>query len=224
GGDFVFSCYSPQGAVLALPHGSRLQKLDNLENMRAYAAKHASSWYKYVNGTRGRGLENGDLYLITGCEKVQSWGMASYHTSREEFYISFKPTTGSGTPYKPYHWSGTPGQRNPSRKKSHDPPSPNAPVNQTIFLHGWAISLPTGLWGKLFGTVETSSIVDFQSRSRLNSTGGSSLASSLSSFSWSLNLFGGGGATGGNHHATRNGDGVLSDFSPTARVPHLVIF
>ncbi|KAJ7908190.1 hypothetical protein B0H13DRAFT_1479018, partial [Mycena leptocephala] len=78
GGDFIFICDSLQGAVLALPDGSHLQKLGNLENMRAYAAKHAESWYKYVNGPRGRGLANGDLYLVTGCEKARSWGMASY--------------------------------------------------------------------------------------------------------------------------------------------------
>ncbi|KAJ7835965.1 hypothetical protein B0H13DRAFT_1516610, partial [Mycena leptocephala] len=78
GGDFVFSCDNPQGAVLALPDGAYLQKLENLENMRTYAAKHADSWYTYINGARGRGLENGDLYLVTGCEKARSWGIASY--------------------------------------------------------------------------------------------------------------------------------------------------
>ncbi|KAF7343227.1 hypothetical protein MVEN_01754100 [Mycena venus] len=214
GGDFVFSCDSLQGAVLALPDGAQLRKLDNLENMRAYAAKHAGSWYEYVNGERGRGLANGDLYLVTGCEKARSWGMASYHTAHEEFEIAFKPTVRADTPYEPYQWSGTPGRRNPSRKKGYDPP-PNAPVNQTTFIHGWSISLPTGLWGKLFGTAETSSIVDFQSR--LNTTSGSYTASSQGLFSsWSWSLFGGGGSTRGNRRAAQNEDVALTDFSPTA--------
>ncbi|KAJ7471383.1 hypothetical protein B0H11DRAFT_1685337, partial [Mycena galericulata] len=75
---FVFNCAAPQGAVLALPTGSRLEKLENLENMRRYAAKNAESWYKHVNGARGRGLANGSLYLVSGCEKSRSWGMAAF--------------------------------------------------------------------------------------------------------------------------------------------------
>ncbi|KAJ6548290.1 hypothetical protein B0H10DRAFT_2129407 [Mycena sp. CBHHK59/15] len=74
GGDFVFNCDGPHGAVLALPYGAHVQKLRNVENMRTYATKHAVSWYKYVNGPRGRGLANGELYLITGYEKAWSWG------------------------------------------------------------------------------------------------------------------------------------------------------
>ncbi|KAJ6600527.1 hypothetical protein DFH09DRAFT_901283, partial [Mycena vulgaris] len=89
--DVDAACDGPQGAILALPDGAHLQKLDNLEKMRTYAAKHAESWYTYVNGTRGRELANGDLYLVTGCEKARSWGMASYHFGREEFELAFKP-------------------------------------------------------------------------------------------------------------------------------------
>jgi hypothetical protein len=187
--------------------------------MRTYAAKHADSWYTYINGARGRGLENGDLYLVTGCEKARSWGIASYRTSREEFELRFKPTANAGTVYEPYRWSGTRGRRNPAKRKSYDPPpTDDPPLNQTTFIHGWSISLPTGLWGKLFGIVETSSIVDFQSRS--NTKGGPHPVSSQRfSCWWSWSPFGGGGATGGNHHAAQNGGVVLSDLSPTAKVP-----
>jgi hypothetical protein len=188
--------------------------------MRTYAAKHADNWYKYINGARGRGLANGDLYLVTGCEKARSWGMASYQTVREEFGLTFKPTARVGTTDELYRWSGTPGRKNPAKRKSYDPASANHPVNQTTFIHGWSISLPTGLWGRLFGTVETSSIVDFQSR--MNPTGGSCPSSSQgSSFSWSWSLFGGGGPTGGKRHAKEHEGVVLADFSPIAMVPHL---
>ncbi|KAJ7029921.1 hypothetical protein C8F04DRAFT_1115463 [Mycena alexandri] len=214
-GDFTFSCAAPRGAVLALPHGARLEKLDNLENMRAYAARHADSWYKYVNGTRGRGLANGDLCLVTGCEKTRSWGMASYHTGREEFELTFKRTVRPETTYKPYHWSGAHGQRNPARRKSYDPASTNAPMNQTTFLHGFSISLPTGLWGKLFGAVETTSIVDFQCPSNASATGGFPQNSSQRfSFSW----FGTTGETGGTRRAGDHGEVVLSDLSPIAKL------
>ncbi|KAF8199273.1 hypothetical protein K438DRAFT_1524429, partial [Mycena galopus ATCC 62051] len=78
GGEFVFNCRAPNGAVLALPHGGHLEELRNLECVRQYAAKHAESWYKYANQKRGRGLVNGGLYLVTGWEKAKSWGMASF--------------------------------------------------------------------------------------------------------------------------------------------------
>ncbi|KAJ7856444.1 hypothetical protein B0H14DRAFT_2352727, partial [Mycena olivaceomarginata] len=78
GGEFVFSCRGPNGAVLALPYGSHLEKLQSIAEMRRYARKHAESWYKHVNETRGRALVNGSLYLITGCEKAESWGIATF--------------------------------------------------------------------------------------------------------------------------------------------------
>ncbi|KAJ7701005.1 hypothetical protein B0H14DRAFT_2195097, partial [Mycena olivaceomarginata] len=59
GGEFVFECAGPHGAVLALPHGAHLQKLENLASMEHHAVKYAQSWYKYVRETRGRKLQNG---------------------------------------------------------------------------------------------------------------------------------------------------------------------
>ncbi|KAJ7252903.1 hypothetical protein C8J57DRAFT_1661007 [Mycena rebaudengoi] len=107
GGDFVFSCDGSQGAVLALPYGASLKKLRNVESVRAYAAKHAGRWYKYINGTRGRGLANGELYLVTGHEKAWSWGMASYYANCEEFELSFKPTVRADiNKYREINWLG----------------------------------------------------------------------------------------------------------------------
>ncbi|KAJ7864678.1 hypothetical protein B0H13DRAFT_2203657, partial [Mycena leptocephala] len=77
--DSGFNCNAPCGAVLALPHGSHVEKLRNLEAMRLYAAENAQRWYEYINGPRGRGLANGSLYLVTGFEKSRSqWGMAVF--------------------------------------------------------------------------------------------------------------------------------------------------
>ncbi|KAJ7672366.1 hypothetical protein DFH06DRAFT_1467841 [Mycena polygramma] len=218
GGHFVFSCDGPRGAVLALPDGAHLQKLQNLESMRAYAAKHVENWYNYINGPRrGRGLGNGDLCLITGCEKARSWGMASYCASRREFQLFFRPTAVEGATYRPYNWGGTHGQINPSRSQSHDPPSSNDPLNQTTFIHGWSISLPTGVWGRLFGSVQTSSIVDFQLLLNASSSPSCSTAQG-SSYAWLFNLFAGRSTTGGSQHAGQHRGAILSDLSPTAMV------
>ncbi|KAJ7875184.1 hypothetical protein B0H14DRAFT_2279279, partial [Mycena olivaceomarginata] len=66
---FRFPVSRSAGSCLALPHGAHLKKLENLDPIREYAAAHAESWYKYINGPRGRGLANGSLYLVTGWEK-----------------------------------------------------------------------------------------------------------------------------------------------------------
>ncbi|KAJ7637896.1 hypothetical protein DFH06DRAFT_1099335 [Mycena polygramma] len=214
---FAFRCDGPQGVILALPDGSRVQKLRNVENMRTYAAKHADSWYKYIKGTRGRELTNGDLYLVTGCEKTRSWAMASYHTVREPFQLFLKPTTIAGATYSPYRWGGIQGQIDPSRSRSYDPPFANSPGNQAIFIHGWSISLPTGLWGTLFGAVQTLSIVDFHSL--LNPPDGSSATNSRGSFfSWAFDYFAGRSTTGGNRHAEEPRGVVLSDLSTPSAV------
>ncbi|KAF8189171.1 hypothetical protein K438DRAFT_1676891 [Mycena galopus ATCC 62051] len=205
GGDFVFNCDGIQGAVLALPYGAHLKKLRNVENIRAYATEHAASWYRYINGPRGRGLANGELYLVTGCEKARSWGMASYYPNNQQFDLVFRPIDGG------YRWSGTPGMKNPSQKKSHDHPQvDDQPLNHTTFIHGLSISIGTGLWSRLFGTVtvETSSIAEFYSR--LNATGGSYAAGSSPPF-WSWNFFGAGGGAGGKHHTARHEEVILSE-------------
>ncbi|KAJ7067226.1 hypothetical protein C8F01DRAFT_1341938, partial [Mycena amicta] len=75
--ELQFACRGPSGALLALPYGSQLAKLQNVEAMRRYAAQNAESWYRYVNEERGRRLVNGGLYLITGCEKLHCGGMAT---------------------------------------------------------------------------------------------------------------------------------------------------
>ncbi|KAJ7656975.1 hypothetical protein DFH06DRAFT_466757 [Mycena polygramma] len=142
--------------------------------------------------------------------------MASYPTAPEQFRLFFKPTAVATATHSPYRWSGIHGQPNPSRNKSYDPPATNDPWNHTTFIHGWSISLPTGLWGKIFGEVQTVSLVDFQTL--LNPPGGSSAADSQGSlFSWAFNLFAGRGATGGKRRAEAR-DVVLSDLSPPSSV------
>ncbi|KAJ7019809.1 hypothetical protein C8F04DRAFT_975264 [Mycena alexandri] len=200
GGEFVFNCRGPDGAVLALPHGAHLEKLENLENMRRYAAKHAESWYQYVNGARGRGLVNGSLYLITACEKSKSWGMASFHDvpHENEFQISFSPTADEDDGYR-YRWHGT-----RCRYKQADPPLvEGTPVNQTTFIHAFAISLGEGLWGKLFGGVHVSQLADSSALGGA-SPGGFVPYGPQSSSTWFLGFFSGGSATGANDDTDRS--------------------
>ncbi|KAJ7757762.1 hypothetical protein DFH07DRAFT_458930 [Mycena maculata] len=218
GGEFMFICDAPHGALLALPHGAHLEKLENLENMRQYVAKNAESWYRYINDVRGRGLVNGVLYLVTGWEKSPSWGMASFHSVREEFQLMFKPTMGADSAYN-YRWKGIPGRKNPAHMKSFKHSETDTPLNQTTFVHGFSISLGGGIWARLFGDVGICQNVDFPFDSSGDPAFRShSVGSSL--FSWSLNFFSGGGATGSQQRAAREGDVFISDSSLTSKSFH----
>ncbi|KAJ7643390.1 hypothetical protein DFH06DRAFT_944485, partial [Mycena polygramma] len=139
--NFIFSCGAPQGAVLALPHGAHLEKLENLETVRAYVATHAENWYRFITSTRGRRLTNGSLYLVTGCEKAQSWGMAACHSAANEFQLAFQPLSSMSSSFE-YQWAGTQPGRNPAQTKSYNPSTTaQHQLNQTTFIHGLSISL-----------------------------------------------------------------------------------
>lgn len=200
--------------MLALPHGSHLEKLENVEDARRYASQHAESWYRYINGTRGRGLVNGSLYLITGCEKSKSGGMATFQNVEpgNQFRLSFKPTAGADTNYKYRFNRGTPALTKNFSVSTQDGCLPN----HTTFLHGFTISIGAGIWGRLFGTASICRIGDSQpGKSHSNFI---PFGSEGSSFPWSFNFFGG-STTGGKKYAGNSGEEVIfSDLSANSEV------
>ncbi|KAK6988051.1 hypothetical protein R3P38DRAFT_2574013 [Favolaschia claudopus] len=188
GGDFILGCQAPQGAVLALPDGSHLQKLENLEAVREYAAANAEGWFTYINGPRGRRL-TGPIYLITGCEKASSWGMATFHsvTNSPDFQLSFRPIVAGK-----YRWTG-----NSAQKKFYDPTPLLEPcANQTLFLHGFSISLATGIWARFSQTIRIGEADD--SSFQIGNSLGRSAAQGSSITSQFLSFFQGG--TSGNDY------------------------
>ncbi|KAJ7794776.1 hypothetical protein B0H14DRAFT_2922184 [Mycena olivaceomarginata] len=130
GGDFLLSCLPPQGAVLALPHGSHLQKLDNLQNLRKIrccSRRELVQVHKWPQGTWSRrliipchwlreGLIVGAC-IISHCRKCIPALVQAHHWSRG------------------YRWRG-----NPARKKYHDP-SLMHDLNQTMFIHGLPVQI-----------------------------------------------------------------------------------
>jgi len=61
-----------------MPQGAYHEDLKNIRRFREYALIHAESWYQYANGPCGREIGNGELHLVTGCDKTTSWGIATY--------------------------------------------------------------------------------------------------------------------------------------------------
>ena len=53
--------------------------------MEKYIAANAKSWYEYVEGDDcGRKIENGDIRVVVGFDKVSSWGIATFASNVEE--------------------------------------------------------------------------------------------------------------------------------------------
>ncbi|KAJ7639556.1 hypothetical protein FB45DRAFT_1024282 [Roridomyces roridus] len=211
----IGACLIVPGAVLALPLGSRIERLDTFGDMLQYTRQNAENWYKYVNGARGRQLSNGSLYLITGWEKARAWGIAAFQeipSTRYPFRISFGPTlvNSSFGSQKSYRWT----RSCATRTKSSGPVSMDeTPLNQTVFIHGFSISLGTSIWARLFGTVEVVPIVDAQ----LGRSSNDYIPFGAQGYSntWSFGSFWGSGGAGGRDYGV-----TLSDIAPTQALFH----
>jgi hypothetical protein len=192
--------------VLALPHGSQLYKLRSIGTVREYAATHAEDWFKYINVSRGREL-NGPLYLVTGCEKTASWGLASYYSLKKTFQLSFRQTSGS----EKYKWIG-----NPAQKRYHNASQiSDVPWNQTTFIQSLCISLRSEIQARPSETVQIPDTTNMEFQSE--SSGGNSKPSGPESlpFSWFFGGFSRGAATDGMH--ARQQGVFLSDLPPISK-------
>lgn len=205
---------------MVIPLGSQLKKLKNLENLHTHIRENAQCWYRYANGTRGRRIANGSLYLISGWEKSQAWGIAAFQDipTASNFSLSFRSVT--GTTHPEYKWV----RAGPARTKTSGyVPLPADPANQTLFIHGFSISLGASIWGKLSENVGISQIVDSRS-GKHNNDWVPHGNGSQGSFSWALGYFGGGSASGGRQHTDQGSDPVdddrvtVSEFAQTREV------
>ncbi|KAF9479611.1 hypothetical protein BDN70DRAFT_806738 [Pholiota conissans] len=110
-----FMTSAAEGAVLTLPDGAVALDLENIPQIRAYAAAHIENWYRYINGPRGCEAKNGEVRLVIGCDKATSWGMAavanlSQHKTHYLKYCSVVNTGGSEAQPAPiplYKWDYT---------------------------------------------------------------------------------------------------------------------
>lgn len=89
-GCFHFTCSTSEGAVLLLPQGGSQENLLDWGIFLRQAVQHGLRWYKYTNLTCNRLAENGSLYLVTGCDKTSSWGIASCSNTSGEEEVSLK--------------------------------------------------------------------------------------------------------------------------------------
>ncbi|KAJ7067184.1 hypothetical protein C8F01DRAFT_1365332 [Mycena amicta] len=220
GGEYLFRCSAPKGAILCLPYGSSLQKITRRrDHVRNYAVQNAKDWYKYINGELGRDMVNGELYLITGREQAIAGGIATFQNVADGsgFDLAFKTVPDQNMNLRYRFNRGTAAQTKSFPQAAQDIPQV---LNNTIFLHGFTISLGLGIWSALFGSVGIYSIEDTTPRRAPD--GAVPFGSQGSGLSYFFGFINGGnaGSTGKQHVGPHGEEVTISDLVTPPRIVH----
>jgi len=151
-----------------MPDGAFREDLQNIALFRDFAAENAENWYRFVNGPRGRELRNGELRLITGCDKTSSWGLAAYQNiqsrsdspdSLGEPLLRFRNTSDfsdriSRTTYCWEHEGMVEVKAGPEFQVDEDMPDREARArNQCTFIRSHTIMLSEAGWARVQSTL-----------------------------------------------------------------------
>ena len=144
--DLNFESTEREAAILTMPEGALTQNLLNSQVIRKCIAKNARSWFEYARDTRGRIVENGDIRVVVGWDKVCSWGIAtSKSTSGQSVSLAFKVDDKAGSS-RVYCWEciGSGGGRvGPHEDEIADlrQKGEGVPQNQCVFVRTMDFSL-----------------------------------------------------------------------------------
>ena len=148
-----FETSAREGAILIMPNGSTATNLLNTHLVEEYIRKNAKHWYKYATNRRGRPVENGDIRIVVGCDKVSSWGIATLASSHEACTrLEFK---GIRDPTTSHTWScfgaasGRVGPRDEEMQNLRAETN-TAPIqNQCVFVRTMNITVSEGTWNEM---------------------------------------------------------------------------
>ncbi|SJL17933.1 uncharacterized protein ARMOST_21503 [Armillaria ostoyae] len=147
GASFEFSTTKETAAILCLPQSATKYDFLNKSLIKEYSYMHGASWYHYVNSSQylGREAANGSLYVVTGCDKTTSWGIAAVTKPANTRSLSLRFTgtgVGGGEIRLGQGWSSgfTADTRVYPLQSIAYPYSPNL-ENQCVFSRGFTISL-----------------------------------------------------------------------------------
>lgn len=173
--DFQFTFDTSEGAVLLLPDGGSRENLLNTHVFLQQALAHGLKWYEYAKIDRGRMIENGSLYLITGCDKSISWGIASFSDSTRGNNLSLKftaPQIAAENPSRLVSWVSSsssavrygPTIQHPVRVQYGEQQrhlEPSTPLqNQCVLVRGFRISIRPLVLAQLLGPLQLALIQD----------------------------------------------------------------
>jgi hypothetical protein len=102
---FVFETCDREGSILMMPKGATSQDLLNRHALETYVKDNAECWYHYVINERGRAIDNGDIRIVVGCDKVSSWGIATFASSAaQQVRLEFKGMPLGHESTRSYSW------------------------------------------------------------------------------------------------------------------------
>jgi len=157
----AFETSASEGALLIMPDGATTEDLLNHKLVKKYIAKNAESWYTYIKEERGREVENGDIRLVVGFDKVASWGIATFAstTVEQQVRLEFKTNDSDQAASRTYTWNcvgGGSGRVGPDEEEMDDLRMPNDPSatesklkNQTVFVRTLNFNLNGEAWDDL---------------------------------------------------------------------------
>ncbi|KAF8624198.1 hypothetical protein AX17_007187 [Amanita inopinata Kibby_2008] len=136
--------------------GATLYEAENRNRFHDHASRHAASCYTYMNGRRARDVQNGSLYLITGCIKSKNWAVATVNQAKADCQLQFV-TIDDGPDFQDDRGRCTVGPRHRWEKTGGatarvGPRSPEESLNQCVFLRGYKIKLQESYWDVLTKT------------------------------------------------------------------------
>ena len=128
-----------------MPDGATAENLQNTEDIYDLIASHAANWYNYAKVIRRRTVNNGDIRVVVGVDKVSSWGMAtSACNAAQTASYEFKHDS-----IHNYRWNCTAGSGRVGPQKSdiRDLIQGNTvPKNQCIFVRSINVTLSDEMW------------------------------------------------------------------------------
>ena len=139
-----------------LPEGGSHVDLRKEAPFFEYATQHGVEWYRFIRGPLGHRIQNGSLYLVTGCDKSPAWGVAAYSGPFGNNVTSLKfmamGQRGDGTSLE-YSWENytSAAVRTGRQLVSSTEPGANPTFNQCAFIRGYRISVQSQLIPMLLG-------------------------------------------------------------------------
>jgi hypothetical protein len=151
---FEFTCSNEQGAILAFTTSADLENLDDPDSLRVFLTRYAGRLYEQASSMKQRPVQS--LYIVTGCVKSASWGLAAYRDAPAEQVLQLdkrfgdrNTSTDKGKIYdwvrrpgtgEARLWPNTPTEASTCGEKSH-----------TLFLRGFKLEFSPSFSAKFEG-------------------------------------------------------------------------
>ncbi|KAJ7183263.1 hypothetical protein C8R46DRAFT_512010, partial [Mycena filopes] len=135
-----FSCSRRQGALLHLSKPAIREEALAREAFETYILRNFPQWYDFANAVLFRGVKNGEIMLVTGCDKTMEWSSAVFDERCKDAGISLQaqgaiPGLSASVTFSG-KWDTTSSiQHRSGPIQDCDPPK----VDQTIFIRGYKI-------------------------------------------------------------------------------------